>query len=570
MGQNQFSEVSRDLGVNLTFKKWTLGNGISFCDFDQDGWEDITLGSPSGEQLYFYKNEKGVFNRISIPSIFNNYDSKQVIWVDYDNDNDLDLFIAAYDGINKLYQNNGKLEFEDITSQVGLPEEIRRSYGAIWGDYNRDGWLDLYVSYRNTTIGVPHENRLYMNVVGHFTDVSIESNSLDMGRVPFCSGFVDFNNDLWPDIYTANDRFTGNTVLMNNRNGSFTALTTERQGAVDMDGMSVSPSDYNRDGWVDIYITNSEPGNVFLQNQTSVSDPSWTLEDIAEATGTTINSVNWCANFFDYDNDGLEDLYVNGAIGGSTYISNAMFKNELDTFRLIREPWTVADTNISYVSAIGDIDNDGHMDFVQQNSFPQRIFIWHNNGSKNHWIKIFLTGVKSNLNAVGAIIQVYTNNITQTKAIYCGQGFLAQNSFMQHFGVAEENLIDSVIITWPTGHKDRFVNLNADQTYHFVEGQSTDGIINIDTDIDIVSSSIDPYFDSDGVSIFPNPTSDKIHVQVSTFAIVSIQLMNQQGNTQYLNPRDTTFDLSQYPAGIYWLQIMGANNHQITKRIVKF
>ena len=141
--QIQYSDAAVQVGINHQYLQGGPGGGVSFVDFDGDGWDDITLATAAGSSIFFYKNVNGVFQKI--PSVVDHTEeSKHLLWVDFDNDDDLDLYVTTYEGTNRLYRNNGNLEFTDITMAAGFPIDSLRHFGAAWADYDRDGWLDLY------------------------------------------------------------------------------------------------------------------------------------------------------------------------------------------------------------------------------------------------------------------------------------------------------------------------------------------------------------------------------------------------------------------------------------------
>jgi len=218
IGQIHYFDAANQAGIIHQYLMGAPGGGISCVDFDGDGWDDITLATEDGAFISFYKNQgDGTFQLLS-PLVDHVEESKHVLWVDFDNDADLDLYVTTYEGSNRLYQNVGNLVFEDITIEAGFPIDSLRHFGASWGDYDRDGWLDLYYTERATlTSGTTNKNRLFKNDTdGTFTEVSFSANVMDESRLPFCAAFFDYDNDKWPDLYIANDKIHPNTLLKNN------------------------------------------------------------------------------------------------------------------------------------------------------------------------------------------------------------------------------------------------------------------------------------------------------------------------------------------------------------------
>ena len=254
-----FREEALLLGIDHRFGLGSTGGGVSFHDFNGDGWDDITLTTERGKPIYFYMNENGTFRRIE--ALVNNLcESKQVLWIDYDNDGDKDLFVTCLSEVNRLY-NNQNMVFTDVTEESGLSMAKLRTYGATWGDVDLDGWLDLYVTNKRTDNEI-NINNLYLNLGnGKFQDITSSSLTADSLKRPFCASFVDINNDLLPDIYIAQDKRAVNTLLKHMGNGIFSDISVTSNANLIMDGMSVTAGDFNNDQHLDIYITNIPEGN---------------------------------------------------------------------------------------------------------------------------------------------------------------------------------------------------------------------------------------------------------------------------------------------------------------------
>ena len=393
-GQILFKEDATLFGIGVTCGTTYLGNGISFVDYDDDGWDDISITTANGLQPQFYKNNSGTFTAdfLNLPNL--NYQTKQINWVDFDNDGDKDLFITSDTNGNRLLENDGSFNFSDITISAGLPNANMFTFGSSWGDINNDGYLDIYVSNRDIT-GV-NSNKLYKNNGNAtFSDISISA-GVDLVSLSFCSAFLDYNNDGYQDIYISNDKtYTTNVLYKNNGDETFDDVSQISETDIAIDAMSVTVEDFNSDGWVDMYITNGPQGNVFLKN-----NGDGTFVDIAETSGTLFNSLGWGASFLDAENDGDIDLYVSGEVNGSnpSYISAAFYENlGNEIFNIPSDAGFDGDTGSSLSNAIGDIDNDGFPEIVVSNNNNEDIFLWHNiTISDNNWLKVKLEGTISN------------------------------------------------------------------------------------------------------------------------------------------------------------------------------
>jgi hypothetical protein len=574
-GQLFYTDVASAWGINHSYLSTLLGGGVSCYDFDGDGWDDVTLATAQGDPIQFYRNVNGQLHRL--PALVSNEDeAKQVLWVDFDNDGDQDLFVATYDGLNRLYEQHAPLQFTDITLQAGLPSFNTRSYGACFGDYDRDGWLDLYFGLR-----VPFqvgENRHFLfhnNGDGTFADVTLASGTIDQGGIPFCSGFLDYNNDGWPDLYTAHDRnFNSNTLLENRGDGSFRSVGVAARANLFIDAMSVTVGDCNRDGLLDIYCTNlsGESSKLLLNQGPDSITGQYYFAEGAAAAGVGFLGMGWGSSFLDADNDGDLDLYVSGSEPGSMRISAAFLLNEDDgTFSQPVAGFS-GDTTISYNNAIGDFNNDGYPEIIVGNTYPFRSQLWSSPAQENNWLKVKLRGMVSNRDAIGSRIECYSNGAYQQRYTQCGNGFLGQNSGTETIGLAAAAALDSMVITWPSGHVDRLYNMAAGLTYQITEGSTTDGLILPDpatTPLLLTSTrnEITPDF-----SIYPNPATDQLVITIpphitlnyAVYTVCGTRLRN--GN---LTAPTTILDISALPNGVYFFILNDAYGHRQYQRWIK-
>ncbi|MBX2878094.1 MAG: VCBS repeat-containing protein [Saprospiraceae bacterium] len=571
-GQVYFENVANSQNIAHNYGLSTPSGGISFCDFDGDGWDDLTLATKDGEQIAFFRNDNGNFKSINA-LVPDDTQQGQILWVDYDNDGDKDLFMASINGRNRLYRNEGDLNMVDVTAQAGLTSEQFLTYGAAFGDYNRDGWLDLYLGKRT---GTPAENTslLYMNQAdGTFREVALSAGAQDPAKIPFCSAFLDYNNDLWPDLYTANDRFTGNTLLRNNKNGTFTDISLPSESGINMNAMSVTVGDYNNDGLSDIYVTNTEGGNVLLRNEGNDL-----FSELAATAGVGFYSVGWGALFLDADNDGWQDLYVSGAKVGTDLTSSAFYYNLKDGNFSQPQAGFVGDTVRSYSNALGDYNKDGKPDIMVMNAEPYSSQLWSNKtDTEMGWISIELEGVLSNRDAIGSNILVYTADQVQRQFTQCGTGFLGQNSTRILFGLGDQTTVDSVVIQWPTGHTDRLYDIPVESELSIAEGSTTDGEINIAEDVQLVSDASSPTSNIQSFTIFPNPASQTISIELMedlSSPVQNLRLFDARGRLRAiyrrsLSPGVQELDISHLSAGLYWLQFQDEDGQVWQGRFVK-
>ncbi len=473
---------------NISFTNQPItpdGGGVSFADFNGDGLDDISLASGLGDSLEFYQNTGSGF--VKLPAFVDHtQEAKHLIWVDFDNDGDKDLYVSSNISQNKLYRNDS-LTFTDVSTSVGFSSSIAETYGACWGDINNDGWLDLYEA-NQINFGTGYNTLYISNGNATFTDITASANAGDSIRYAFAPAFLDYDKDGDLDIFIANDRLAPTTLLRNNGDSTFTNVSAAAGAKEIMDGMSATVGDFNNDSWLDIYVTNTTYGNKLFSN-----NGNGTFTEVADSFDVEHFSESWNAVFFDFDLDGDLDMHVCDVLIGSAGAQT--FYENVDT-SFIQTNHFSGDTLRNFCSAIGDINGDGFIDLVSANKFPSALQLWeHKAPNSNHYVKVLLEGVVSNRDAVGSWIEVYAGSDRYVRYTHCGEGFQSQNSFTEIIGLASHSIIDSLIIRWMSGHVDRFDSLVVDTLYQILEGST------MTTDIEINGSDVLCYGDSVGVNL---------------------------------------------------------------------
>ena len=567
--QIAFEDVASYIGVDYSYGDSEYGGGVSFADFNNDGWDDITYASEDGAQVYFFKNNNGVFNLVTLNGISNTYKTKQVIWIDYDNDGDKDLFATAIEGINQFYRNDGDMSFTNISSTIGFFQTDLFTYGASFGDIDNDGDLDAFISNRTNT-EENQRNYLYRNDEGIYIDITQSSgipiqdeDGNENSQLSFCTIFFDYNKDGFQDIYLANDKIDNiNRLYKNLGDGTFEDVSVASGSGIAVNAMTTTLGDYNNDGWFDIYITNTQSsqagnGNVLLMN-----NADGTFTNVAEETGTTFNSFAWGAVFLDADNDTLLDLYVSGGFDGSigSFLSAAFYHQQNDgTFVIPQNIGFENDTRKSYSNAIGDINNDGKPDIIVCND-TENNFLWENKTvNENNWLKVKLEGVISNRDGIGNTIEISIDGQSQYRYTLAGEGYLSQNSFYEFFGTGTATEIDYIKVTWTaTGITETISNIDVNQAIIIKEGS---GILS-NTDI-----QTDNLF-----SMYPNPSNNGIFkLSISDNERVSLQIFDLSGRlvTKKDDLRNNDeIDVSHYHKGIYIAKISSGRNISSIKLLV--
>ena len=555
--QISFEDVADDIGTAYSYGSSTWGGGVSFADFDNDGWDDLTFATEEGTEIYFLKNNDGNFSSITLNGISNTFKTKQVIWIDYDNDGDQDLFVTGFEGVNKFYKNDGDMNFTDVSSSIGFFETDLFTYGVSFADMDNDGDLDAFISNRDGEAD-DQRNYLYRNDEGTFIDITDSAGLSMSSHLSFCSIIFDYNKDGFQDIYISNDKPDNlNILYKNNGDGTFDDVSEYSGAGIGINAMTTTIGDYNNDGWFDIYITNTPEGNELLRN-----NGDGTFTNVAEATATTFNSVGWGAVFLDADLDGLLDLYVSSDFDGSvgSFLSSAFYHQQNnETFIIPENIGFQEDTRKSYTNAIGDIDNDGKPDIIVGNDIEPN-FLWSNKtANENNWLKVKLEGVISNRDGIGNTIEINIGGQSQYRYTLAGEGYLSQNSFYEFFGLANATEVDYVKVTWTaTGESEIINNIAANQAITIKEGSG-------------VLSSVNNLKDTT-FSIYPNPSANGIFkISVANQEIVSLQVFDISGRliTKKIELKNNDqINLSQYQKGVYIGRFSSETKNEVLKLII--
>lgn len=480
-----YTDVGTEQGLTFTVPAGALyfdiGTGVSFHDIDGDGQDDLSFGNRNGE-LKFFRNVNGTLE--PMPSIGPTTGStKAVLWADVDNDGDSDLLTTTFLGNVRLYHNNGDETFTDVTATAGFVANTSKYWGASFGDYDRDGFLDLYVCtyiYESEPFGYQKVNHLYHNDGdGTFTDVTIESGTGNGLKASFQSVWMDVDMDGWPDLYVINDFVAGNTLYRNNHDGTFTDVTVARgllEGPEHC--MSISPCDFDLDGDQDIFMSNTgiypEVNNA--RQMLMLNDGTGTFTESSHEYGIDVFEWGWGALWVDHDNDGYQDLYL----GTHPHVvpvippaADLFFKNQGGTsFVAAPELFSSSMERHTHAVARGDLNSDGYADIIVHGQDPFPPQIWLNNGGDAHYVRIGVEGTVSNRQGIGTWINVHAGGKKYMHYTVCGENYLGQNSPYVNFGLGESAVIDSVVVQYLSGHVDRYYNLPTNTLYRFTEGET--------------------------------------------------------------------------------------------------
>ena len=352
-------------------------NGMSFFDFDEDGWDDLTYPMEN-DSILFYKNINGTLTQID-SYLFASGTIRQMLWVDYDNNGTLDLCISYENSEVKLYKNDGSFNFTDVSISAGIYPTVTTPYGFSFADPDQDSDLDLYIcSYDPNN----SQNKYFENQGdGTFIDQTALFNLGNGAQSSFMGVWFDYNNDQELDLHVINDRVGGNDALYKNENGVFNELA-DSLGVLnaDQNPMTSSISDYNNDGFQDIFITDFGVDSTssglgpfrykLFENQNGNS-----FIDKAAAKNLDPDVFGWGALWVDYNNDSYEDLYVATGNNFGVLIPTMplFYRNEQGTtFTQITDSIIGDALTFSFCPVKGDLNNDGFYDIavLNKDTFP--------------------------------------------------------------------------------------------------------------------------------------------------------------------------------------------------------
>ena len=485
------------------------GAGAAFLDYDQDGYIDLYVcsgtwieGLSSGKKpdklphnhLYHNRGD-GTFEDVTEKAgVGGPWYSMGITIGDYNNDGFPDLFVSNY-GPNVLYKNNGDGTFTDVTQRARVGGEKNKfSVGAVWLDYDNDSFLDLYVGnylnfdpnykYYYAPDGFPgpmaydaQPDILYHNKGdGTFEDVTKSMGIVDIDGRAMGVGAADYDDDGFVDIYVANDHSL-NYFWHNDAGKGFTDRGTMSGTAFSQAGestisMSVDFADYNGDGLLDLFVSDDKYCSLYENMGNGIFRDQSYPAGIAMPAG---QFVGWSSSFIDYDNDGNVDIYkTNGALKHLYGQEDQLFRNTGDgKFKdvSIQMGQYFAKKLVGRGACFGDYDNDGDIDAFILNLNDNGVFLRNNKGNQNNWLIIKLIGTVSNRDGVGAHVRVTSGGKVQTAVKKSTTGYLSQNDPRMHFGLAQNPTVDKIEIKWPSGKLQVLDNIKANQILTVKEPQ---------------------------------------------------------------------------------------------------
>ena len=525
----RFTDIRKSAGITFvqdstqTEEKYyleTMGTGVAWIDYDQDGLMDLFLVQSAATDIYtpphplrcalYHNNGDGTFTDVTEKAgvAGAGHYGQGVAVGDFDNDGYPDLYVTGY-GSAILYHNNGDGTFTDVSSKARVADQGQWSTSAGWFDYDKDGYLDLLVTnyidwspknniwcgerrpgYRSYCHPGNYQGQktklFHNNHDGTFTDVSDASGvskpeSKGMGVV-----LADFNNDGWPDIAIANDSWP-NFLFLNKHDGTFedasfvSGIAASEEGRYEA-GMGIDAADVDRDGWLDVYITHLD----FELNRLYHNNHNGSFDDYTYHSGIgnkfiLLSGVSM--KFLDFDNDGWPDiLQANGAMVDNVelYHSEVTYKEPLlmlrntgkGQFEKVSESLgpdfmrPIAGRGL----ATADFDNDGDIDIAVNVRGDYPVLLRNDGGNRNHWLEVFLIGTQSNRDGLGSSLKLVSEGFVEVEQAKGGTSYMSASDPRIHFGLGKRTRIDSLEVSWPSGHVDRVTNVPVDQIIAVKEG----------------------------------------------------------------------------------------------------
>jgi len=445
-----------------------ISAGLCWGDYNNDGLDDLFVANWNNQNNFLYRNAgNGLWEKVTTGEIVNDGGfSSGSCWGDYDNDGYIDLFVANQQNQNNfLYHNNGDGTFTPITSG-DIVSDYGDSYSAAWADYDLDSYLDLFVANSGG-----QNNFLYHNSGDGTFERVISEPIVSDGGFSFAASWGDFNNDRFPDLFVANTNGENNFLYRNNGDGTFIKVIEGDIVSGGGNSNGGSWGDYDNDGDLDLFVAN---GTFFPRGEANFlyrNEGDGRFISITEGEIVNDDAKSMSGTWADFNNDGHLDLFV------STYMHNDhLYLNNGDgTFYQDTQGMITNIPGFCTGNAAADYDNDGDADLFMVNWENQNNVFYQNNTGDMNWLKIICNGTASNKQAIGTKIMLKTTingmPLTQMREITSNHGFRSQGSSQILFGLAKAETVESIVIDWPSGKSETLRNIKANRTITVTESK---------------------------------------------------------------------------------------------------
>jgi hypothetical protein len=628
IAQISFEESSVESNIEHVFVNPELmGGGVSIFDLNNDGLEDLYFTGGAYEDKLYKNLGNGTFEEIGSQTAI--YDTRVVKTMsvttgDIDNDGYRDIFVTSErDEPSILFYNNGNETFTNISLEAGITE-TGWGMGALFVDINNDGYLDIYVinyiqqfnsildEETKEVVGFDHdcrENYVYLNNGDlTFTEVgdSLNANSKGCG---LAITTTDLNNDQIPDAYIAND--FGQWIIPNQAfvydtlSNRYSEMSEEYGLNFQMYGMGIATGDYDHDGQMDYYVSDIGSNVLAHNNGNSTFTDRAELAGVLCDTVNSLNSTSWGTAFIDVDNNGWEDLFVaNGYIPSAKFIETSqidpdkLFINQKDgSFSDISGIAGIDYSGISRGMAYGDLNRDGLLDVVinvahrvKFNSENVKIYLNQSSGLDNNWLGVKLTGTQANMDGIGSTVKLYLGNDLQIRESTTGGSHASQHSSIIHFGIEKEESIDSIVVIWPGGKTQKFLNIqDINQIINITEDEQQYEVLGC---TDLNSINYNPEADIDygcmyedqvtgletefirNIDFYPNPAQDILYIKSADKFEYQAHIINNTGQVlieMTLLPGPgmvNEVNISELTPGMYHLKLQRNDQNILYSKII--
>ncbi|RXK53899.1 RNA-binding protein [Oleiharenicola lentus] len=508
-----------------------MGTGVAIGDYDGDGRPDVFIVSKTEQSRLFRNHGNWKFEDVTAKSGIVE-PGKPAGWTqgaafaDVDNDGRLDLYLCRFGVPNQLFMNRGDGTFREEAAARGLAVTDASGMGAFC-DYDRDGDLDVYLQTNLfDTVKAPQGQKDYLfrnRGDGTYEEVTTAAGIAPIETAGHSATWWDYDGDGWPDLYVANDYAVPDFLYRNNRDGTFTNVINEAIAQTPHSSMGSDLGDADNDGRVDLFVADmaattrekDQRGMAkiramldsavhptgeafqFMRNALHLGTGTARLREGAQLAGIAATDWTWSVRFDDFDNDGRIDLHVtNGMIreyhnadqhqvlmalenpadsrramqAAPVFAErNLAFRNEgALRFREVGTEWGLGQLGVSLGAATGDLDGDGDLDLIYAN-YQSGPTVLRNDSDTGHRLVIALRGTTSNRFGVGATVRIKTATGEQVRTLVLARGYLSTSEPVLHFGLGSAERVQELTVEWPSGHRQSFGNLAADQKLTLIE-----------------------------------------------------------------------------------------------------